>query len=219
MVLTYDRMLQLFIVANAIQPISSTINVRKQDLTIKFSEYVKGQVHLNFITGLNALGIHRSIYDYQKALHFIRDGQKKYYESTLKVLSYFYEDMCNFLIKNREEVNVTLDVDVELNLPVKHVSLSEVRYDLMKIIKCSYLSAVAEPKMELFSGEWATVDVSDCDLYTLLQECKYTSLFSECNNTVAQLESMVTNINNYTVAAILHECVKDENIQLIQMEE
>lgn len=75
-------------------------------LVIKFSDYVKSQLHQSMVKLFN-----RNIFDYKKALDYIEgDTRKEKYAS--KVLSFFYLDMLNFLRNNKNNVRLELKTDV-----------------------------------------------------------------------------------------------------------
>ena len=83
-----------------------SVNVEGNPLMVKFSEYVKSQVHLNIVHGL----YNRSLSEYAETLAFLRGSTSKRAVAE-KVLRYYYADLANFLINNSTPVYLLTDVD------------------------------------------------------------------------------------------------------------
>lgn len=99
----------------------------KGTIEIRFSEYVKSQVHLNVVHGL----YNRSLKEYVETLYFLR-GKSSNRSSALKVLRYFYEDLSNFLINNGEEIHLIAVVDSDMfGLPKVKCSVDELKSELL----------------------------------------------------------------------------------------
>lgn len=75
-------------------------------LYIRFSDYVKSQLHLNLVSDL----YHRDVGDYFDAYQYLT-GNTAYLKECLRVVRYFYHDMAHFLINNRDVVEIELVVD------------------------------------------------------------------------------------------------------------
>lgn len=105
-------------------------------LVVKFSDYVKSQLHQNMVKLFN-----RSIFDYKKALDYI-EGDTRKEKQAAKVLSFFYLDMLNFLKHNKH--NVRLELLTDVNFPSKRRTVYT--YNTHK----QWLEALATCKIETF---------------------------------------------------------------------
>ena len=108
----YDKVGHLLALGNNSERAQrSGIPAISTDLEIKFSDYVKSQIHLNLVSKL----YDRDILVYGKALRFIK-GEAEYRDSAKQVFGYYVTDMLQFLKSN--PVNVQLDclVDVDFGL-------------------------------------------------------------------------------------------------------
>lgn len=76
------------------------------ELYIRFSDYVKSQLHLNLVSDL----YHRDVGEYFNAYQYIA-GNEGYYKDCLHVVHYFYHDIAHFLINNLDNVKIELVVD------------------------------------------------------------------------------------------------------------
>lgn len=102
-------------------------NVERGEVGIRFSEYVKSQVHLNVVHGLYG----RSLHEYVETLYFL-GGKSICRESALRVLDYYYKDLAEFLAKNSEEVQLVLSIDTDLfGLPKKVYDIDELKAKLL----------------------------------------------------------------------------------------
>lgn len=106
--LRFERIAQIIAVA-VLGSSNDTISkyyVESCELRIRFSEYVKSQVHLNVVHGLFG----RQLREYVETLRFL-DGRPVYRETAERVLRYFYSDISDFLINNCNAVDVYMEVD------------------------------------------------------------------------------------------------------------
>lgn len=129
MELHYER-IALLIALSAVGSTDECIASRSVEgpIKIKFSEYVKSQVHLNVVYGL----YRRSLHEYVETLYFL-NGKTSKRKSAMKVLEYYYKDATNFLINNKKNVQLTLEVDTEnFNLPRQIVSVPQLRANLLQ---------------------------------------------------------------------------------------
>lgn len=125
--LQFDRIAQIIAIAAIDGNKSISTFFVKGELRIKFSEYVKSQVHLNVVHGL----FNRSLKDYVETLYFLQ-GKSSNRTAALRVLQYFYDDLANFLINNGEEIYLTVEVDTDLfKLPKVEYSIKELRDELL----------------------------------------------------------------------------------------
>lgn len=76
-------------------------------LKIRYSEYVKSQLHLNIVNQLfdRPVELYKQAYDYLC-------GNKVYHKAAGEVLTYFYKDIINFLYYNKYNVKVELITDI-----------------------------------------------------------------------------------------------------------
>lgn len=125
--LQFDRIAQIIAIAAIDGNKSISTFFVKGEIKIKFSEYVKSQVHLNVVYGL----FNRSLKDYVETLYFLQ-GKSSNRTAALRVLQYFYDDLANFLINNGEEIYLTAEVDTDLfKLPKVEYSIRELRDELL----------------------------------------------------------------------------------------
>lgn len=87
-------------------------------MVLKFSNYVKSQIHLSLQTLFG-----RDIYLYRCAYYYVQ-GEPMYEEQAKQVLSYFYEDIKYFLKNNK----YNLFVDVEVDAPFTSMARRELVY-------------------------------------------------------------------------------------------
>lgn len=163
--------------------IRDNLKIAVKDLQLKFSDYVKSQVHLNVSSDL----YDRPLGDYVKALRYL-NGAKKYASSAIKVLNYFYLDMAYFLVNNLDDINLFLEVDCELDIPVKVYSVSQVKDEILKMVD--------------------TVQSDDGDdLLDAMHSFEFSEIFDKCSGS----EDIKKKLNSYAVAAILLKESADPN--------
>lgn len=133
--LPYERIAQLVTIAafskncEALGDFLTQLNVSSRTISVKFSDYVKSQIHLNISYSLYG----REISEYVKASYFIA-GDRRYQKIAQTVLGYFYSDMANFLINNSSEVDLRLEVDCDLDCETVEVDLDAIVSDLNKVL-------------------------------------------------------------------------------------
>lgn len=128
MELHFERMAQIIAIAavGGEDKGVSRFFLKSGEITIRFSEYVKSQVHLNIVHGLCG----RDLREYVETLFFL-EGKTSYEESAIKVLRYFYSDLSGFLINNANNIDLIIEVDTEyFNLPKVKYSLVELGEEL-----------------------------------------------------------------------------------------
>lgn len=128
--LLYERLAQL-VAISAINKDTRSISelcIKEQCLQIRFSDYVKSQVHLNIVEDL----CHRNISEYAKALYYLQ-GHGAYIKQALQVLRYFYYDMSKFLINN--SYNVMLDLVVDFQLEEKEIDFLPIKQDYLHVVE------------------------------------------------------------------------------------
>ena len=98
----------------------SVIPNKNTEYVLTFSDYIKSQIHLNLIPLIKVSGLkpsfgNRDILDYQKSLEYYKHGivDKK---ALSTVLSYFYEDVFYFLVRNCEDITLRLVIDCNPSL-------------------------------------------------------------------------------------------------------
>lgn len=109
--LRYERIAQVIAVA-AVGDTNRGISqyyIEPCELKVKFTEYVKSQVHLNIVHGLYG----RTLREYVEALWFL-NGRTSCQNSAMQVLRYFYSDVACFLIHNKYTIDFVLEVDTNL---------------------------------------------------------------------------------------------------------
>ena len=130
MELHYERIAQV-IALSAVGDTDLSISsryIKEGKIKIKFSEYVKSQVHLNIVHGLYG----RSLKEYVETLYFLQ-GKTSKRATALKVLKYFYEDAARFLINNKDNIHLELVVDTEnFELPKQMLSIAALKTNLLQ---------------------------------------------------------------------------------------
>lgn len=127
-----------------------SVNTGDLVLRIKFSEYVKSQVHLNVVQGL----FNRSLQDYAETLWFL-EGMMNKQKKAEQVLRYYYADMANFLINNESPVHLILDVDTD-NFRLERVDLD--------------VTALADKMLQEFDDAVVKQEIPDNWSYTNVYE-------------------------------------------------
>lgn len=195
--LLYERIAQLVAVSaisksgsigNVQDKTLNRLRVQPQELTIKFSEYVKSQVHLNIVADL----YDRSISEYAKTLSYL-NGDVVYSEEAEKVLGYFYQDMANFLINNPDDVKLNLIVDAEFRSS-EVVDLSVVKNSLLHV-----LNEAKEVSSLLSSKDGDNSFVIDKFIREQIDSFDYAIVINAIDNR----EEALDKIDNYTLAACL----------------
>ena len=209
MVITYDRVLQLLLVAYSTGEVcGNRISVHTPRLTLKYSDYVKSQMHLPVISGFYEPW-ERSIFQYANALDYL-DGDNTKREDALIVARYYYEDMANFLLKNRNEVHLQTDLS-ELNLTVVHEDFNKLKSDLFKIIKKSALEYMQYnpdatlPKIDC----WDEISLdNNKSLTKMISEFPYADLIDYCDGGKENYRMFIQCLGNYLHASILKKYAK-----------
>lgn len=146
---------------------------------VKFSDYVKSQIHLNIVSRLfvRQFTAYKSVYD-------SLEGKVMDRENFELVLQYFYEDLSNFLIYNPYNIKLVVKVDVEAPwLQGVHYNFTETQRSLLDLLKCRNNF---EQLLELM-GDNTAFEIID---------------------TTLGAEDLDSKIDSYTVAAILRMCNK-----------
>ena len=203
MKLTYDRVLQLLLVAYSSGDVcGNRIAIQEPRLTLKYSDYVKSQLHLPVISGFYEPW-ERSIFQYANALDYL-EGDKEKREDALIVARYYYEDMANFLLKNRSEVHLATDLS-ELGLANVHEDFSALKSDLLKIIKKSameYKQFNPDAALPELDG-WDEIPLESKSLTQLISEFPYSDLIDYCDGGKENYRMFIQNLGNYLHASIL----------------
>lgn len=111
-ILRFERLNQVITISTV--PIDNKILDRldvKSDLFIKFSDYVKSQLHLNLVTDL----LHRNINEYFNAYKYLT-GDLSCFNDCITVVKYFYYDLAHFLLNNKSDIQLDLEIDA-INIP------------------------------------------------------------------------------------------------------
>lgn len=140
----YERVDHLIAIAAASSRKSSICKnypITTENLLIKYSDYVKSQVHLNISSDL----YDRPLSVYVNALRYLR-GDKKYYAFALKVLRYFYLDISKFLINNKCDVRLRVLIDVDLGLPERKYSFVDVQEEIVEMLSSQSSGLLRESK-------------------------------------------------------------------------
>lgn len=187
---TNEEVLQQFSVRGSVETFSNGMPVQEpRQLVVRFSSYVKSQIHLCIVKDLFG----RSIIDYINAARYLQ-GYRIYRENAEKVLRYFYEDMSRFLINNPYNIMFWIIADVDFE--VESVSVAEVRREFEQLLESSGSS----------------------ELYAKISGFKYAHMVDNLS-CVDSLQDARAKIDSYVVAAILHELAGRQPVHALEMEE
>ena len=206
MELTYNRVLQLLVIAYSnSKNIASKIHVKKQPITLRFSDYVKSQLHLNVISGYYAVSKKRNIYEYEYAMEFL-EGDSSQLQAARRVLSYFYEDMSSFLIKNNEEIQLSIIVDVDLRIASEQVMFDGAKQQLLGVLG----AAVSQNNsIQDVLTEHSQRLLKDVPKYTSILESvkqfEYADILDVIQVTPKNINKICDVINNFVMACVMRK--------------
>lgn len=184
-----DSIIDRFSVKGIVDGMSSDGIPEKRILIVKFSSYVKSQIHLCIVSDLYG----RSILDYVDAAKYL-NGYKAYVKSAERVLHYFYEDMSRFLINN--PYNLVFQVLVDVDFPSINVDVKTVK--------------------EEFESLLGSVDTDR--LYLEMATFRYSFIIDNLDNT-RSLDDARAKIDSYVVAAILKEQAQREDTCALKLQD
>lgn len=168
--LNYERIAHIIAVSAVSRDsaIMSQLCVASQELRIRFSEYVKSQIHLNIVEDLYK----RSVSEYAKALYYL-NGNGMYKDTAEKVLEYFYRDLAAFLINNPVNIKLNIVIDFEVDNEFV-VNLADVKEQFTAILQTvqrgeNPVDCLQKfPYSFIFDDVESTEDaISKCDSYAL----------------------------------------------------
>lgn len=127
----YARFNQLIAVsaAKSKDSVDKRFYVTRTDLSVRFSDYVKSQVHLNISSDL----CNQPLSVYVNAYRFIT-GRLESRDSALTALGQFYSDMANFLIKNPFDVNLHIIIDCDVTPFNGSYDINEVKSVILRAV-------------------------------------------------------------------------------------
>lgn len=200
----YERMMQLFLIAHSDSPVVKSFSVREGMLTIRYSEYVKSQIHLNTVSGFYSSHKERNIFEYAKALEYL-EGNTSSLDAARMVLSYYYEDMSRFMLRNKEEIALEVLVDSDLDIPTEEVSFSGVKGSILDIISCA-VSGNPAIRDAISDKSIAMLELSGQrteELFEKLEHFPYADVFDQYNLNERTINDFCSRINNVTYSSIL----------------
>lgn len=118
--------------------IYESLCVASTSLEVSFDAYVKSQVHLNLTDDLFS----RPFRKYVHAMRFLQSQEEYYRKDTSSVLRWFYRDMAYFLIHNRENICLRIEVPDCLELPEVVYYLPEVQEEFRQVTREHSVEAV-----------------------------------------------------------------------------
>lgn len=200
---TYERILQLFLIAHSDSRIIDAFAVHETPLTIMYSDYVKSQLHLNAVSSFYSVTRRRNIFEYAKALEYL-EGDLRNLGDAQKVLTYFYEDISKFLMKNKKEVKVSLVVDADLNIPAQHVIFDAVKGMMLDILSCAADNApeVRNVLSEVNASILYAAQQRQGTLFDKLEKFEYSDIFDEYSLSAESVNDICSRINNIVYASI-----------------
>lgn len=177
MTLQYERLNHILIISKLGNQLSNyDLYVPEKDYEIKFSDYVKSQIHLNIVDRL----YDRRFSDYVNTLFFLR-GNTTYFEDAMKVLYYFYSDIYDFLCNNPNNVRVYLDVDAELGEDFK-VNILPV-LDIVKKFNPEEIISDGQDRKLSEEERWVILNIRSADdLQTKPDSCALACVLSKILN-------------------------------------
>ena len=215
--LTYERMLQLLVVAHAESDfIARSFTIREPILTIRFSDYVKSQIHLNVISSYYPLAGDRSIFEYNKALEFLQ-GNAKFLPETENVLFYFYQDLAMFFLQNREEIKISALLDADICIAESQVMFSCVKKNFIRVLRNvvlgnkNLLTALDDNALQILGIADRKASEDAEDLVSLLDQFEYAEVFDKIEVTCDSINVICQRIDNYVYAAIYQRFSHNES--------
>lgn len=153
-----------------------------RDITIRFSNYVKSQIHcyIGEIIGK------KSFLTYVNAYHYL-NGEKQYYNDAIELLHCYYIDMATFLLHSSINIQLTLVVDIDLD-DVWEANIMETKKSIA----------------ELFAYSKSP----DSNFKKYLDNSKYAWLL----DFVSSAEEGEQKLDNYTVAASIFDMLQDNKV-------
>jgi hypothetical protein len=109
LIVTYERVDHLLAIASAKLSEQLDINGEEYLYVVPFSDYIKSQIHLNVTNRLynRDSRLYKAAYDYLI-------GESTNAESLNPILEFFYSDMKDFLLHNKYNIRLELDINVEV---------------------------------------------------------------------------------------------------------
>ena len=197
--LPYERIAQLVTISamnrsnSAMANFVSQLKVSERTIRVKYSDYVKSQVHLNI--SYNLYG--RAMCQYVKSMYYL-NGNVKYRRDAEETLRYFYHDMASFLINNPSKIELIIEVDADLGTDFP-VDVSSV---------CSGLGDILE------KAAMATVDPDlNSDLESALDKFEYSDILDE----VIDLEDAREKLSSYALAAVLRQVANAKELHKVRL--
>lgn len=156
----YDRMLGILVISHAkLRTLKKGIAISAgTELEISYYDYVKSQMYLNTVSVFYKNN-QRNIFDYSDAYEYLHDKIPEKRDKALLVLTYFYQDMADFLIYNPSSVKLTLKIDsdgkqkagefvpLELGLESVVVKLSEIKDSIYTM--CALMESFSTRTMQI----------------------------------------------------------------------
>lgn len=194
----FNRMMQVILIGVTMHK-DSVLDVVTGSYEIRFSDYVKSQIHLSISNILN-----RNINDYLDAYLFLK-GDKSKIEAARKVLLFFYEDIAQFLIQNSAQVSVFVNVDIDLGLPEEKIDVVDLENELGEVL--NQLISLSVPGKDSDFDEDSFIQIVQNSLY-------YNTL---CG--IKDYEDFLKKKRNYAISAALQKCLSHNTVIKLNKED
>lgn len=125
--------------------------VTDRDITIRFSNYVKSQLHCYISEAISK----KSFFKYINAYNYM-NGDTQYYNDAMELLRCFYTDMATFLLHSNLDLHVTLIADINLD-SVWKADTNKTKNEMLDLYNHSKLPAFKE-YLDTFKYPW----IIDC---------------------------------------------------------
>lgn len=191
-------MLQVILIG-VTQHRDSVLNVATGSYEIRFSDYVKSQIHLSIANILN-----RDIKDYVNAYLFLK-GDKSKSEDAKKVLMFFYKDISRFLMQNTMAVSVYIDVDASLDLKEESFNVAGLENELGEVLN----------KLISLSAFEKSPDFDEDTFAKIVQN----SLYYNTLCSIQDYDDFMKKQRNYAISAALQTCIAHNSIIKLNKEE
>ena len=188
--LSYERMLHLLAIAS-IEIGDSCLDylqlkeseVTDRDISIKFSDYVKSQIHYYMINKVN----NKSFFKFVNAFYYL-NGNIKYRNDALELVRCFYQDITTFLLHSSLDLHISLTIDIDIR-DTWEADVSQVKSEISEMFQLS----------DKYTSE---------QFKEYLDSSKYSWILDY----VDSIEKGKQRIDNYALAFSLSEMLKDPKL-------
>lgn len=166
--ISYERVNHLLAISAGYLINELAINTKDFIFTLKFSDYVKSQLHLNMLQMFNRdIKVYKNAYDYL-------NGDARYEKQVIQVIKYFYSDIIGFLRNNPN--NLYFEVITDIQLPK------------MQYINCDY-KGVYDSMLDLLSQDFKSFGEAESYYNNHKQLHKFIPYFNRVDEIAQKIDS------------------------------